>query len=1650
MACDGFGTAWRRGAAVAALGIGLTACGPAEDGAVDDAADAPTAVQPSSSVDPSGTPPGIATKAIRDDRAQVGGQWAPPFDMRLIAVHMVLQPDGRVLYYGSSITGAQTGALQVGVWDPAAPPAQAVTDFLNPTGTDIFCSSQTLLTSGETLIVGGDQPGGGNSANNASTYFSGSRGTLTSGPQLNRRRWYSSTTMLMSGEVYIQGGSGGTDRPEIRGTDGRFRLLPDADTSALGFEFPRNWVAPDGRVFGIDLSGRMYYVDTSGRGAVVRAGNLPAAVSAGSSGSAMFRPGRILWLSSGSPAATVVDVRDGAPRVSSTEAASSVRVDSVATVLPDGRVLVTGGARGRNAQASAVNSAEVWNPVTGEWTIGPSQANFRLYHGSALLLHDGRVLVAGGGAPGPVAQRNGELYSPAYLFDAAGRPAARPRIDAAPTVVHPGRSFEIRTTGRPIARVTMVRFGSMSHSWNGDQRFVELPFRAIGAGAQAVQLPSRATDTPPGFYMLFAFDDAGVPSVARTVRILEPADPDAASAPTVERIADRTWATGPVRLEPVGRSPRALPLRWSASGLPPGLAIDPTTGAITGTPVGQGEFFVTVAADDGAWTGTTSFLWSVRPSDVRVEPLVSAGPAVTGARLTFTARATGAGLTYSWSFGDGTAPTARSTSPTITHAFSTPGVHDVTLTVYDALGRPTTSTMVQTVHRPVGATAPVRSSVLAWSGAGAQAKVWGANPDAGTVTAFDASTGVRLAEIPTGAGPTTLTVSADGRLWVANRDDATLAVMDTATNARIRTLALPRGSQPYGVLADPAGRTVWVVLEGGGRLLRFDAATYAQTGDLAIGPRARHLAISPDGRTVFVSRFVTPPMRGESTERIDTTAGGAEILRVDASTLRVSGTTLLRHSDRVDAENQGRGIPNYVGAMAISPDGTQAFVPSKQDNVARGTLRDGRPLDFQNTVRAVSSRIVMSTLVEDLASRIDHDNSSLASAAAFDPTGAILFVALETSREVAVLDAHGRRQLMRVDTGRAPQGLLVSPDGTRLYVANFMDRTVGVYDLAPLRRQGRPEVPLLGTLQSVGVEPLPREVLAGKQLFYDARDPRLSRDSYMSCASCHADGGDDGRVWDFTGFGEGLRNTVSLRGRAGGQGRLHWSGNFDEVQDFEGQIRGFAGGTGLMTQAQRGAGTRAQPLGDRKAGVSAELDALAAYVGSLTRSAPSPLRAAEGTLTAEARAGEALFGRLGCAECHGGRDFTSSASVGQVDVGTIRQPGSGRRLGAALTGIDPPTLRDAWASAPYLHDGSAPTLAAAIRAHRGVTASEAEVAQLARYVAEIGDGEAPPVGEAQGLLAQYWAGAVPGQGVLLATRSEAVDFDWGAGAPAGVTADRFAARWSGAVIAEASGLYRFQTVSDDGVRLWVDGQLVIDNWTPHGATVDTSAALRLEAGRRYAIRLEYFEEEWDATIRLRWQRPGAGGFVAIPAGALRSTAPPAPPGAAEGLRAEYFVGMVPGARAAAVARTEPVDFDWGDAAPAPGVPRDGFSVRWTGTVRAEQSGTFRFRTVSDDGIRLWVGGRLLVDRWDDHATSVDDSAGVELVAGQRYEVRLEYYENGGDAVARLHWLRPGQAQFEPIPAYVLAPPATAAATTAGGTTTAAATTTTTTARTAPP
>lgn len=677
----------------------------------------------------------------------------------------------------------------------------------------------------------------------------------------------------------------------------------------------------------------------------------------------------------------------------------------------------------------------------------------------------------------------------------------------------------------------------------------------------------------------------------------------------------------------------------------------------------------------------------------------------------------------SWDFGDGSPATAFGPNVATSRSYASPGLYTVVLRMRGLNGTVSTHSFIQAVTASNLPTQRSRHSgpMALELRADGNHQVWTVNSDHNNVAVLATLTGVRRL-IGVGTQPEALALSSTGVMAIVNKGSRNLMLYNAATAARLRTVTLPYASRPHGVVFSPDGATGYVALEATGQVARFVTATGALLPAIEVGGALRHLSISGDGRTLAASRFITPPLPGEGTANVDVSQAGGEVAFIDLAAAgavpRVARTVVLKHSNAPDTAISGRGIPNYLGPLVMSPDETRALVPSKQDNILRGALRDGQPLDFQNTVRAVTSRVDMVAQQEVPGGRIDHDNASVASAAVYHPSGLYAFVTLETSRELVVLDVQQGLQLFRIDVGHAPQGVLNAADGRSVYVYNFMSRSVTEVGLADLLDFGQRRASVLRNLKTTDTV-VARE--AGKRLFNDARDPRLAADGYMSCASCHNEAGSDGRVWDLTHLGEGLRNTPRLRGRMGAtHGNMHWTGNFDEVQDFESQIRGLAGGRGLMSDAQYFAGTVSSPLGQRKTGLSADLDALAAYVNGLTSAEDSPHRQPSGAFTAQGAAGQTLFTQKGCTSCHAGAPFTNSRTGALPDIGTLKAS-SGRRLGLPLTGLDVPSLDFAWATAPYLHDGSAATLEDAIRAHTrpALVLSATELTNLARYIKEI-------------------------------------------------------------------------------------------------------------------------------------------------------------------------------------------------------------------------------------------------------------------------------------------------------------------------------------------
>lgn len=470
------------------------------------------------------------------------GSWSPLAPWPLVAIHATLLPDGRVLTYGTNRDGQQTGRFLYDLWDPRDGLNGGHLTLPNTTPTDLFCNGQLVLPeSGDVFLAGGDNWTGSRTTNtgtNDTALFRTGSNSLMAGPDLHRPRWYATLTTLPDGQIYIQGGKGGADRPELRARDGTFRLLAEADTSALHWWYPRNWVAPDGRVFGYS-DRAMYFIDPRGEGMISGMGLMPPGPNGITSSEVMYAPGRILRVGGGgnaraastqadaTAAAATIDITGPVPVVTPLAPMPAALHWHTATVLADGRVAVTGGAFKSNQLVGVNPAALLWDPATGAWSEGAatSSGRARLYHATALLLPDASVLVAGGGAPGAQTNLDAEIFRPPYLHEASGALATRPAIAAAPDDLAIGRDFDlIVETGAAVRRVTLVKTGSVTHSFNMDQRFLELAFTRTGDSLR-VAAPTSPADAPPGTYLLFVLDERGVPSPGRTVMMGIAPDP---------------------------------------------------------------------------------------------------------------------------------------------------------------------------------------------------------------------------------------------------------------------------------------------------------------------------------------------------------------------------------------------------------------------------------------------------------------------------------------------------------------------------------------------------------------------------------------------------------------------------------------------------------------------------------------------------------------------------------------------------------------------------------------------------------------------------------------------------------------------------------------------------------------------------------------------------------------------------------------------------------------------------------------------------------------------------------------------------------------------------------------------------------------------
>jgi hypothetical protein len=504
-----------------------------------------------------GTVPGRRTtiQRVPNDKASLavaadpgsGGQWSPVLDTPVVPIFQAVLPNGKVLMWDSVGDGAAESYTnhtftRAAVWDPRADTYKQV----NVVGYNIFCSGYVQLADGRVLVAGGNKSQALDGI--VQTHiFDWRTETWSRGPDMSAARWYPSVAALGNGDALIVGG--GPSTAEVYQNNGTLRRLTGFSSfahRAYSFLVPR----PDGQVELVGPTDPMNTMTVTGTGAL-SATQTRDGIQRDYGSFATYDIGKVLVTGGGSVAedgqtsvptrtASVVDVNGTGTSVRPTSPMSVGRRQFSLTVLADGSVLATGGmSRSTSPTVDLVNpvfAAERWDPATESWTVLSSASRVREYHSAATLMPDGRVMTGGGGVCGVCStqgylEKNVEYFSPPYLYrkDGSGSLAARPGIDSAPTAVVYASSLVISSgQAASIAKVGLVRLGAATHGDDQGQRYIPLTFKAAGSLVTA-SAPTTPNIAPPGYYMLFITDQAGVPSVAKIMRL----DPAVTPRPTV-------------------------------------------------------------------------------------------------------------------------------------------------------------------------------------------------------------------------------------------------------------------------------------------------------------------------------------------------------------------------------------------------------------------------------------------------------------------------------------------------------------------------------------------------------------------------------------------------------------------------------------------------------------------------------------------------------------------------------------------------------------------------------------------------------------------------------------------------------------------------------------------------------------------------------------------------------------------------------------------------------------------------------------------------------------------------------------------------------------------------------------------------------------
>lgn len=528
-----------------------------------------------------------------------------------------------------------------------------------------------------------------------------------------------------------------------------------------------------------------------------------------------------------------------------------------------------------------------------------------------------------------------------------------------------------------------------------------------------------------------------------------------------------------------------------------------------------------------------------------------------------------------------------------------------------------------------------------------------ANNDSGTVTLIDLTKNEAVREIKVGKKPEGVTWIGDGPLAaVTLYHEMAVVIVNTETGKIEKTFKT--AAEPYGIVADAKGTRAYVTNEYPGVVSEIDLIEGKVVREIPAGSMPRGIALAPDGKRIYVSEFYTGVLLA-----IDLASGKIADSWAGHSTDNLARHVLL-HPTRPKA------YLSHIRSMIKVIDGGGSIFPQVSIHDLKpgeGRRRISIGMDTFNGVHVVTNPWE----------------------AAISPDGKRFYVVYAGTDEMNYCELlnDDYKEIERlgnaVPVGKNPRAIRVSPDSKYVYIYNAMDFAVRVFtaNMAPVK-----------TIKSCEPAKTP-EWVRGKVLFNTANSPMSGR-RWVACSSCHPDGLHDGRVWQNP---EGLRKTTAFVGMAHTH-PLHWSGDRDEVQDFEYTIRSrlMQGGGFLKGQMKAKIGFHKVELEEKTGGRNKDLDAIAVYCNSLDYPL-SPHIAAPGKLTPAAQRGKEIFSRkdVGCATCHSGPYYTDSSlklPFNLHDVGT----GGFDKSEKMGTKYDTPTLLGIYRTAPYMHDGSAKTL----------------------------------------------------------------------------------------------------------------------------------------------------------------------------------------------------------------------------------------------------------------------------------------------------------------------------------------------------------------------